>query len=210
MLSPVDWALIEEWEQRGIPLKIVLATIDEVFDQLEADPKRAGSVRTLTYCRDAVESRYQTWKESMVGAAEGSAGRPEDDAPAGEKEFNADGERELEDLAASLRSASDGLEGPVRMAVAAAIAEIESLKGSKADQEEIESALDRIDGEIDSALLNSASDDEVRTLREAALFELGSRSGLMEKDVLARTTEIMVKKELRQASGIPQIGMFRL
>src|SRR4051812_29211234 len=31
-LSPLDWALIEGWQERGIPLHIVIRSVESVFD----------------------------------------------------------------------------------------------------------------------------------------------------------------------------------
>ncbi|MCO6512273.1 MAG: hypothetical protein J5I65_15930 [Aridibacter famidurans] len=208
LLSPVDWALIESWEKEGIPLKIVLSTIDELFDQLEADPKRAGSIRTLTYCKDAVEARYRTWKESMVGAPEGG-NEPETGSPDEASQEETAGER-LSGLSEQLRALEGEFEGEIGNAVAKARRAIEELQDPSGEPADPEAELDRLDSVIDDALLTSADGKEIRRIRESALWELGERASLMDKDVLERTTELIVKKELRRASGIPGLGSLRL
>ncbi|HUF04844.1 MAG TPA: hypothetical protein VMM38_11805 [Aridibacter sp.] len=208
LLSPVDWALIESWEKEGIPLKIVLSTIDELFDQLEADPKRAGSIRTLTYCKDAVEARYKAWKESMVGAPDNAVEASVDER---------DGAAEcvsLQDRLAGLATRLDELaprfEGEVGKAIESAKETIDRLRSSAGDPKDAEAELDRLDSSIDEALLRASDEREVRRMRESALWELGERATLMDKDALERTTVLIVKKELRRASGIPELGIFRL
>ena len=32
MLSPMDWALIEGWKERGVPLHVVVRAIEHAFD----------------------------------------------------------------------------------------------------------------------------------------------------------------------------------
>ncbi|NJM52777.1 MAG: hypothetical protein HC846_04905 [Blastocatellia bacterium] len=39
-MSPLDWALIETWQEREVPLHIVLRSIDKVFDNYEKSKKK--------------------------------------------------------------------------------------------------------------------------------------------------------------------------
>ena len=41
-LSPLDWALIEVWQDRGIPLHIVIRSIESVFDVFDRQPPGRG------------------------------------------------------------------------------------------------------------------------------------------------------------------------
>lgn len=203
-MSPVDWALMEEWEEKGVPLNIVLSTIDELFDQVQADPKRSGSIRTLAYCKDAVEARYSTWKESMIGAPETE---PEESSE--ETGTGAGMAGRLALLESSLVESLPGLDGSVRDAVSSASENISGLSkdGSDADIEEV---LDGLDESIDEALFRSLGDEERKTLRHKALEELGRRRTLMTDAALEQTIERMIRRELRKESGIPILGMFRL
>src|SRR5215471_2965518 len=65
MLSPIDWALIESWKERGIPLHVALRAIEHAFDSHEAK-KRKRSVKTLLYCQEEVEAQYAEWLESRA------------------------------------------------------------------------------------------------------------------------------------------------
>lgn len=72
-ISPQDWILIEGWQHQGIPLHVVLAAIDEVFDRQKDDHlnrRRFYSINSLSYCREAVEKRFAAWSENRVGAHE--------------------------------------------------------------------------------------------------------------------------------------------
>src|SRR6266849_8743952 len=67
LLSPMDWALIESWKERGLPLHVALRAIEHAFDSYEAK-KRKRSVKTLLYCEEEVEAQYAEWLESRVGS----------------------------------------------------------------------------------------------------------------------------------------------
>ena len=38
LLSPLDWALMEVWQERGIPLHVALRAIESVFDAFDKKP----------------------------------------------------------------------------------------------------------------------------------------------------------------------------
>ena len=67
MLSPIDWALIESWKERGVPLHVALRGIEHAFDSYESK-KRKRSVKSLLYCQEEVEAQYAEWLESRVGS----------------------------------------------------------------------------------------------------------------------------------------------
>lgn len=61
-LSPKDWALMDSWQKQGIPLHIVIRSIEAVFD------KKSGAVTSLAYCAPAIEADYKSWLTSQVGS----------------------------------------------------------------------------------------------------------------------------------------------
>src|SRR5437879_11627718 len=67
LLSPMDWALIENWKERGVPLHVALRGIEHAFDSHDAK-KRKRSVKSLLYCQEEVEAQYAEWLESRVGS----------------------------------------------------------------------------------------------------------------------------------------------
>ena len=68
LLSPLDWALIEAWQEREVPLHIILRGIERVFDTIDKQPTRKRSVKSLFYCKEEIEAQYAEWLESQVGA----------------------------------------------------------------------------------------------------------------------------------------------
>src|SRR5215213_323648 len=67
MLSPLDWALIESWQEREVPLHIVLRGIERVFDTIDKQPNRKRSVKSLFYCKEEIEAQFAEWLETQVG-----------------------------------------------------------------------------------------------------------------------------------------------
>src|SRR5437016_14049729 len=78
LLSPLDWALIESWKERGVPLHVALRGIEHAFDSHQAK-QRKRTVKTLLYCQEEVEAQYAEWLESRVGSHDEEARREEDE-----------------------------------------------------------------------------------------------------------------------------------
>src|SRR4051812_40806322 len=66
-LIPLDWALIDGWKERGIPLHIVIRSIESVFDVFDRQPAGTRTIKSLFYCREEIESQYTEWLNSRVG-----------------------------------------------------------------------------------------------------------------------------------------------
>jgi len=201
LLGPVDWQLMEKWEKEGIPLRIVLATIDDVFDQIEDDPKRTGSIRTLSYCKDAVEARYRSWLESQVGGAEGSG---EEETPAGPSRA------EFEALSKRLESAAKEFGEGVARVLKDAAASLRGIAEGNHGAADSEAELERLDEAIDSALFEFAEEERLGEARRMVEKEIGGRRAAMGQDAYERTEALMVRKQLREGSGIPRLGLFYL
>src|SRR5689334_19157482 len=67
LLSPLDWALIESFQESGIPLEVVLRGMEAAFAQ---HAKRAGKIQkvnSLSYCSQAILGEFERFRESSVG-----------------------------------------------------------------------------------------------------------------------------------------------
>ena len=54
LLSPLDWALIENWKSAGVPLEAVIKGIDEAFEKWRGKKVKTHRVNSLAYCTQAV------------------------------------------------------------------------------------------------------------------------------------------------------------
>lgn len=64
ILSPTDFAIIAEWEKQGIPLAVILKSINEMCDDLiEADnkPKSVGEFQST------VKRNFIQWLQTKAG-----------------------------------------------------------------------------------------------------------------------------------------------
>jgi len=91
VLSPADWDLVCRWEERGIPLDVVLSGIRAAF----AGKIRPSSRMPLGECSRAVEAAFEARRVQRTGAA-----APGETAP--------EAESGLERLVNGLRSWSPG------------------------------------------------------------------------------------------------------
>ena len=62
LLSTLDWVLIENWKETGIPLEIVLKGIDRAFSRAKR------KINSLAYCVKAIEEVCEEQKELTVEA----------------------------------------------------------------------------------------------------------------------------------------------
>jgi len=67
VLSPKDWALMQEWAAEAIPLPVVIEAIDSVFDKAIERNKKVNGLR---YCRHAVKELWQERRELHIGGAD--------------------------------------------------------------------------------------------------------------------------------------------
>ena len=69
LLSPLDWALIESWNESGVPLEAVLRGIDAAFEKWRGRKVKTQMVNSLAFCAQAVLTEAQI----MAGAGAAQA-----------------------------------------------------------------------------------------------------------------------------------------
>jgi len=62
LLSTLDWVLIENWKEQGVPLEVVLKGIDRAFSRAKR------RINSLAYCVKAVEEVCEEQKQLQVEA----------------------------------------------------------------------------------------------------------------------------------------------
>lgn len=209
LLSPLDWSLIEKWKEAGIPLRIVLRAVSSVFDRLEAEPGRRASVRSLSFCEDAVEAEYKQWLESRAGGA----------TEGGNIEHTSDGKSEvaaqmvpeqIESRLNAVRAARCGVENEVAGALDAILAQLADLKLRSAPESELEEELSRMDELVNDALMRDLAKGSASAVKTELEQTLSRNSAAMDKCDYARTLDLLVRKRIREESGIPLLGLYRL
>jgi hypothetical protein len=216
LLSPMDWALIESWKERGVPLHVVLRAIEHAFDSYEAK-KRKRSVKTLLYCQEEVEAQYAEWLESRVGSHEEAPDKSEDDA---KTPFPRD--VVLAHLARSREELTE-LAGPRRQtvadefceALARASALLEELENDYAaavqpDARKLEDSLTGVERMLDETIRKTVSDNDLKSVSAKIDEQLKPCKRHMDKAAHAETRENLLRKRLRELVGVPRLSLFFL
>ncbi|NOT47302.1 MAG: hypothetical protein HOP17_06075 [Acidobacteria bacterium] len=201
LLSPIDWALIEGWQERGIPLHVAIRAIENVFDGYDKKPS-TRTIKGLLYCREEIEAQYEEWQRSQVGKSD-------------KAEASEDGSLSLETasghisgLIAQLReieaiNLKDDLER--------AVSRLEQLRLNLGeDFENVDKSLSDIEHFLDEALLTNSDKAHLKRLEGEVAGQLKPYKAGMEKDAFAKTFELMLLKRLREEYGIPRLTLFYL
>jgi hypothetical protein len=228
LLSPMDWALIEGWKARGVPLHIVLRGIEQSFDSYEAKPRRR-SVKSLFYCQEEVEAQYAEWLESQVGsgtsAETGAAGETaaHDEQPAtgnGALPFPreviaghlAESRAQLERAAVEQqkRGAGELCEALTRAASRLSDLEKDFASAARPDAEQLEGALNDLENLLDRALRAELSPARLDARRAEAVAQLEPYRKRMERATYEQTLDSLLAKFLREEGGLPRLSLFYL
>lgn len=212
LLSTLDWALIETWQEAGIPLEAVLRGIDAAFDKYEARQKRARMQRVngLAWCSQAVMQAAVDLKEASVGAATG------DGVAKTERESGFEQER----VAEHLTTAADALDTAtvaqdackataLRLrGLAAEVKAQASEKESAADLEGLERSLTVLEEKLYYALRAAAPEELLVGLNENAERELAPYRSRMGAVQMRQVKEQFVRKQLLVQYNLPRLSLF--
>jgi hypothetical protein len=214
MLSPIDWALIESWKERGVPLHVALRAIEHAFDSYEAK-KHKRAVKTLLYCQEEVEAQYAEWLESRVGSHDDNDSPEADDR---KSPFSRDivlahlekSHRDLDSVAAAGNSEDDLAEAFKRAANLLTAIREEYANAARPDTRKLEESLSGIDRMFDDAIRNSVSTSDLTRFETEIDAQVKPYKRHMEKEVFAQTRENLLKKRLREHFGVPRLSLFFL
>jgi hypothetical protein len=214
LLTTLDWALIENWKDAGIPLEAALRGIDAAFDKYEQRPSKTRKINGLGWCAQAVLTAAEEMKEAAVGAAAGQ--------PAGSQSSAGQG-FEPETIAAFLRRNADLLEAaklPQTVGVSVhALAELSASTLRKLAQEvesrktasrleDLERHLTVLEEKLFAALLAATPDEDVVTVRAQADRELTPYRRKMAAAQIEQLQKQYVRKRLLERYGLPRLSLF--
>lgn len=202
LLSPIDWALIEDWQDRGIPLHIVTRAIDTVFDVFDSQPERPRTIKSLFYCREEIEAQYQEWLKMQIGQA--PAAQTDAAAQGVESDVVADHVSKVRLRLERARSSSDGC---VEEAIGRVLNRLDELLATPDSTERLEKSLEGLDSIIDTALLESP---RAKALSAEVGQMLAPYKSKMDKEAYKRTFDLMLLKKLREDAELPRFSLFHL
>jgi len=206
LLSPLDWALIETWQERNVPLHIILRGIEKIFDAVDQQPTRKRTIKSLMYCREEIETQYAEWLERQTGKSD-------------EETISDDGRKNgfftraivLEHLENSVSALRNADKPALRESFRRAIARLEELKGNLTDDyEKAEEVLTDIENFLNDELKSKVDAAHLNAVENDAEKQLSVYKNKMEKEVYAKTFDLMVLKRLREEAEIPRLSLFSL
>jgi hypothetical protein len=184
-LSPRDQSVVAGWEEKRIPLRVVLEGIDRTFDGLVARGRGTKGV-SLSFCERQVEAAFAQHRDRSAGRRKAAAAEPSSN-----KKDKA--RREIERAVDALASADPEISRLLRTALAA-------LDAAKPD----EAALERIDAEVEEILWAGATAADRATAEADVRRELRGRRS----EGLAEMVRRKVVKASRAGRRIPPVSLF--
>lgn len=183
-LAPRDIALIAAWEERGVPLRVVLEGLERAFEYRKRKGLRTRGV-PLTWCERFVESTFAQHRDRRAGAPHQARPRTEKigRARAAVRTF-------LAAAGASEPRLTDLLEEA-----------LEKLGASTVDEDRLEA----IDDEVDRLLWEKAAPGRVEAFKREACRHAGGPGGGPDPEAYART---MAVKEMRERLKLPYVSLF--
>ena len=199
-LSPLDWALIEQWQDRGIPLHIVIRSVESVFDVFDKQPAGTRTIKSLFYCLEEVEVQHAEWLKSQAGKSS------ETDVEAA---FSPDAVvAHINDAIASLKANPTA---SLSEDIARAVARIEELAANlSGNAETVDATLGDIEKLLDRAMLTNWDRVHLKALEKEVAGQLRGYKADMEPAAYKNTFELMLLKRLREEAVIPRLGLFYL
>lgn len=194
--------MIESWQDRGIPLHIVIRSIESVFDVFDKQPPGTRTIKSLLYCREEIEVQYKEWSTSQTGSSAEANGTS--DAAFSTEAVH----RHISDTIAALKANSmSGL----REDLDRAIARLDELSTNLTDDfETIDKTLGDIEKLIDRSMLTNWEPAHFKTLQKEVAGHLRGYKAEMEPESYKSTFELMLLKRLREEANIPRLSLFYL
>ncbi len=202
-LSPLDWALMEMWQEHGIPLHIVIRSIESVFDVFDKQPAGTRTIKSLFYCREEVEVQHGEWLKSQAGKSQEMRDERQ------ETGFTA--EAVTAHITKAIASLKENQIPELREDIARAVARLEELAAKlTGNAETIDATLGDIEKLLDRAILTRWESVHLKVLEKEVAGQLRGYKADMEPDAYKNTFELMLLKRLRDEGGVPRLGLFYL
>jgi hypothetical protein len=200
LLSPIDWAMIEGWQERGVPLHVVLRGIETVFDGHDKK-QNTRTVKGLLFCREEIEAQHAEWLASQAGKGEETE---ETGDPIDREAVRA----QIDKAIVALHDPRD--ESLVEDYERARLRLGELLDNFPDDMEQCDKSLGDIENHLSRALLTKSSADMRKQLETEVSAQLKTYKSGMPKDAYKQTFELMLLRRLREEYNLPRLSLFYL
>lgn len=214
LLSPLDWALIESFQEAGILLETVLRGIDLAFEKHQRQKNPYRKVNSLSYCTQAILTEHQRLQESSVGKSKLA------DISASTVKAERDDLLKmilrardlLGNAAAESRATSRvGLAGVFENAVGSLNSiEQEFLSSPVTDFEKLEMRLNVLEERILSSLIVNMEEEELLGFRREVNSELNRHRRGLKAEQLAMLEKKLINRKILEKFKVPRLSLFYL
>lgn len=212
LLSPLDWALIESWKERNVPLHVALRGIEKAFDSWESRPRKR-SVKTLLYCQEEVEAQYAEWVAAHVGENIGPAVSASDEAlPFAREEILEHLRRGRLQLVAIANARNEEELAETLQRTIAVLEELEKdlVSGALVDAQKLETSLTGLERMLSEAIMSALPLATLEAIKQQTKDQLKPYRRQMEKAAYEQTFANLLLKRLRETFAIPRLSLFYL
>jgi hypothetical protein len=185
LLSANDWRLAAGWQEAGIPLDLVLATLRDLWQRRLDRGGTRRRINSLRYFAPAVEAAWEEFR-ALLGPGHGAV------APV----LISVSER-LDRLAARLPATLPNVE-----------AWRTRLRALQGDAYAVEAQLASFDRELLDELRQALTEDERARLDQAATSRLAALRGRLHADQAAESQRRLAEQILRTRGGLPVLSLF--
>ncbi|MEO8574024.1 MAG: hypothetical protein ABI481_08635 [Pyrinomonadaceae bacterium] len=201
LLSPIDWAMIEGWRDRGIPLHVVIRAIENVFDGFDKNPG-PRSIKGLLYCKEEVEAQFLEWSAMQAGKAANGSNE-------GSSEFSP--ERIVAHIDAVITELERSTNADLKEDIERAISRLRQLVVDHSNNiEAADQSLSDVENFLEHALLTNLDKTRLAGVEKDIAVQLRPYKSQMQPDAYKQTSRVMILKRLRDEEGIPRLSLFYL
>jgi len=212
LLSPKEIHLIKEWEELGIPIKVIKNGIDESLKRfLDNYPSRRDEPPGLMYCKPTVLKYWRRYKEVKVG---------DKDSVRDEMEVPSSAYAMLSPLVDALeiylQNKLEKVDDSTRVRIEKAINETKATLEKMIDEYERKALTSAIINDIGNELINrrsiiikeissALSLGSVKSIMRKVHYEIGSHRHRMERSSYRETRRELFNDMILREFGLPEL-----
>jgi hypothetical protein len=214
LVSPLDWAIVETWQQAGISLTAVLKGIDRAFESYSRSRRGAGRpLKSLAYCTNAVLDAAAEEKETSAGTGPQAKPVKQDETFSREelRGYFSRNREQLERAAAKLGPGGAVLAEKLRE-TSARIEELLPILDAPGnlDLEDLERRMTVLEDKLTAAILAAVPEETLLGVRRELDSQLAAYRGKMSAEQLRQLEQKYIEKRLREHYNLPRLSLFYL
>jgi hypothetical protein len=192
LLSPLDWALVESWNNAEVPLEAVLRGIDAAFEKWRSRRVKTQMVNSLAFCAQAVMTEAQIMAGTLQPKVRNESAPP----------FS------LEELREYLRRNAAAIP-PAHQEIARSLEKL----GAEAEQhygdlEALEQRLTVLEEKMIAVARTLQTEEELLAARQELDRQLRPYRGKMSAEQLTMLEKQYLERYLLERSNLPRLSLF--